>query len=175
MFRPFLATHSEILLAHDHAFIQEKYDNNWWIGRLVKENCDVGFIPSPVKLEALRLQASAARGTKGLYSTRGGSSGNLGESGMPSRGSTPPTPGILARPSFFPLKIHDVLNSMYLISGTFSAWSSTCITVHYRRTNYCHRPVVKNVTNNVRLKNSKYPTYFRYTYTSFQRLYRPEF
>lgn len=82
--------------------VQEKYDNNWWIGRLVKENSDVGFIPSPVKLEALRQQASAARGTKGLYSARGGSSGNLGESGMPSRGSTPPTPGILARPSFFP-------------------------------------------------------------------------
>lgn len=81
---------------------QEKYDNNWWIGRLVKENADVGFIPSPVKLEALRQQATAARGTRGLYSARGGSSGNLGESGMPSRGSTPPTPGILARPSFFP-------------------------------------------------------------------------
>lgn len=89
-------------LMNDALSYQEKYDNNWWIGRLVKENCDVGFIPSPVKLEALRLQASAARGTKGLYSTRGGSSGNLGESGMPSRGSTPPTPGILARPSFFP-------------------------------------------------------------------------
>lgn len=143
MFRSLLAIHSEILFAHEWcAFIQEKYDNNWWIGRLVKENCDVGFIPSPVKLEALRLQASAARGTKGLYSARGGSSGNLGESGMPSRGSTPPTPGILARPSFFPPKF-----TMYSIrctwSGTFSAWSSTCITVHYRRTNYCHRPVVK--------------------------------
>ncbi|XP_061939903.1 voltage-dependent L-type calcium channel subunit beta-2 isoform X11 [Apis cerana] len=65
----------------DFLHIKEKYDNNWWIGRLVKENSDVGFIPSPVKLEALRQQASAARGTKGLYSARGGSSGNLGESG----------------------------------------------------------------------------------------------
>ncbi|XP_078033613.1 calcium channel protein beta subunit isoform X7 [Augochlora pura] len=65
----------------DFLHIKEKYDNNWWIGRLVKENSDVGFIPSPVKLEALRQQASAARGTKSLYSARGGSSGNLGESG----------------------------------------------------------------------------------------------
>ncbi|XP_076679212.1 voltage-dependent L-type calcium channel subunit beta-2-like isoform X2 [Andrena cerasifolii] len=78
---------------HDFLHVMEKYDNNWWIGRLVKENADVGFIPSPVKLEALRQQATAARGTRGLYSARGGSSGNLGESGMPSRGSTPPTPG----------------------------------------------------------------------------------
>ncbi|XP_026675223.1 voltage-dependent L-type calcium channel subunit beta-1 isoform X4 [Ceratina calcarata] len=77
----------------DFLHIKEKYDHNWWIGRHVRENADVGFIPSPVKLEALRQQASAARGTKGLYSARGGSSGNLGESGMPSRGSTPPTPG----------------------------------------------------------------------------------
>lgn len=71
---------------------QEKYDNNWWIGRLVKEGCDVGFIPSPVKLENLRLQQSAARNSK-IQASKTSSSSNLGALGG-SRGSTPPTPGM---------------------------------------------------------------------------------
>ncbi|VDK74431.1 unnamed protein product [Cylicostephanus goldi] len=69
-----------------------KYNNDWWIGRLVKEGHDLGFIPSPVKLESLRQQTAKAGKFKQSTSTS-----NLGalDNMMPrsdSRGSTPPTP-----------------------------------------------------------------------------------
>ena len=60
----------------DFKLVSSRYDQNWWIGRKVQIGCDIGFIPSPAKLETLRIQ-NAQNKTAKIYANKQNSSANL--------------------------------------------------------------------------------------------------
>ena len=54
----------------DFIHIREKFDDDWWIGRVISHDHNMGFIPSPVKIEKIRHGKKSKRNGKMDFEVR---------------------------------------------------------------------------------------------------------
>ncbi|XP_053089673.1 voltage-dependent L-type calcium channel subunit beta-2b isoform X2 [Pangasianodon hypophthalmus] len=103
--------HGVAFEAKDFLHVKEKFNNDWWIGRLVKEGGEVGFIPSPVNLETIliRREVQARKAAKALANKAASSA----KDDMNSKKVTPP-PSVqqVKKKSGEQLAAYDVVPSM---------------------------------------------------------------
>ncbi|XP_061111938.1 voltage-dependent L-type calcium channel subunit beta-2-like [Conger conger] len=95
--------------AKDFLHIKEKFSNDWWIGRMVKEESELGFIPSPVKLEAILIKHEQQARKAKIQASKAAANSNSssGEMVPHQKKSAPPPP---PPPQHIP--IYDVVPSM---------------------------------------------------------------
>ncbi|RXN05780.1 voltage-dependent L-type calcium channel subunit beta-3-like isoform X2 [Labeo rohita] len=97
--------------AKDFLHIKEKFNNDWWIGRPVKEGGEVGFIPSPVNLETIliRREVQARKAAKALANK----AANASKDDMNAKKAAPPqTVQQVKKKSGEQLAAYDVVPSM---------------------------------------------------------------